>query len=399
MIDTTSVHVYAGVKIVSLAPERDADAIEARRLIDDLVQAGRERRSSDAGTDVSVRESAAQTLALGSVLLKLRALGREEVAKGRESDLRAFIKPGSDDPLAKASPEVQASADHGLLVFILALMRLGDKTPLVSDEALLYEAYLSELVPLGDDGLEGVIRASQAWVTAKSELCDVAGRFSERLSELPLDFSKDAADKLAAGLVVGAAVSNNPHTHDSGEDVIAHTLARAVPWMIRLLANVRTAQCYEQREQMSEAVVQWQRGLDVAEAVGLPEVELAPLRAYVAYRAEDFDETRRQLRLASKSSLLSEEDRNEMLELAEHFSPEDRDALDELLDGPLLVRFFGSLVVRRLDEAGLFNELLERMGLGEARRLWTLAREGEQSATEDSAGLWARAVAWVESWF
>ncbi len=88
--------------------------------------------------------------------------------------------------------------------------------------------------------------------------------------------------------------------------------------MMRLLAFVRSTPCFEEREQHGEALTHWQR-FSVAQATGLPEAELAPLRTCVAYRAG---------------------------------------MLEAVLDGPPMVRFCGGLIAARLEGACVFHILL-----------------------------------------
>ncbi len=400
-IDTASVHLYAGLKVLWAVPERDQDVIEARALVDRALSGKPGTANEDAGLDdgTSLSDEASQALASGRALLKLRALGRDEVHAGRKSELRLLLEEDPTGPLARQPKEVQTATEHGLLLVFLTLSRLGDSMPVeVPDEVLLYEAYLSELVPLHDDDVEGLIRAAQASITAKSELCDVAKRFFRAPREHSSGRFPRCCQTARNGAWRGRRHFEQPAHAPVWTNDPHRNAAAALPWMMRLLAFVRSARCFEEREQHGEALTHWQRGLDVAQATGLPEAELAPLRAYVAYRAADFDEVRRQLRLSAKSSLLTDAERSEMLEVAEHFSPEDRGMLEAVLDGLLMVRFCGGLIATRLDEAGFFDELLSSQSLTRARRVWSLATDSEQafSSADETAGAWERLWGWVQ---
>ena len=106
------------------------------------------------------------------------------------------------------------------------------------------------------------------------------------------------------------------------------------------------------------STAEWQMAIDVAQrGLGVPEVELAFLRAYVAYRAEDYAAMKKHLERAKQSKLLDERARRDVEELAAHFDPDNRHALSGLFDPIFLARYTISMMHFRFEQAGLYEAL------------------------------------------
>jgi hypothetical protein len=383
-IESSPVYLYAALKILVAEPERDADVKAARELLDELERAP--------AAEQDLLATSQRVFALGQALWKLRSLGEAEVAKGRESTLRVLFK----EPDA-AVPELRAetinATEHGILLLFTLLAQLDGRAPVpVPEEAPLYEAYLVGEEPLAEPELAALVLSAQAATTARAELCDVAGRFSDRLAARAFKSDPNAAESLLKGVLLAAILASNPHTSHEASGATASALARALPWVFRLLAHARTAACFDGRDQAQRARVEWERAAALAVDAGVPKPEVAIIQAYAAYRAEDWEATQRHLRVASDSAFLSASEREQALQLAERIDPQQRGAVDGFFNKVFIARFVASLVHRRLLEAGVYDSVLALPRIQQARAALNAVTLASETSGE---GLWKRMRSWL----
>jgi hypothetical protein len=377
LINSSPVYSYAALKILIAEPDRDDDVRDARRLLDGLVSTP----GSVANKDTA--ESARQALAFARALWKLRAMGKEEVGKGRDSKLLVLSPPavGPEGPVNLLT----ANAEHGFLLLALLLLQLDSRSPVpVPPEVLLYEAHMTGLDPLPEPLLAGLVLSAQTAVTAQAELCDVAGRFSDHLVNTGLQVDHGAANSLLTGLVGASALDDA----NAANDALARTLLDALPWGLRLLAHGRAAVCFDKREQTDRGRIEWERAVALAGQAGVPEADLAIIRAYGAYRARDWPATRKHLRMASDSTLLEPHERDQVRQMAERFDEADPGAFESLFDRAFVARTVLSMVHRRLRDAGVYEQLATLPEVARARK--ALESIGGISLEEEGAGVWQR---------
>ncbi len=372
-VNVTSTHLYAALKLaVSSNPESD-DAKRARQLLVELEENLRKQSPSDS-TPARVDLTALTEVA--SVLWRLRAAGREEVEQWRDSRV-SVLRPEMFNETAESE---RLAVEHGVLLLGLTALRLHPRAPApVPAEAVLYEAYLFGDSPIANIDLEGMARSAQVIVYAREEYCELAAASTQRLTQIPLATSgselRNVAD-LAVGLGRAAA-----HAPPAAALVAALILVDNLPWATRLLAFASSAQCLSESslDARQRAIVEWERAVSVAEAVGFPPAELGFLRAYLAYQREDFPTVQRELAVARESRLLTSDERTQLDDLVSHFDAQDRTTLDRFIDPLFVSRWVARLVHHRLEAAGFYR------ALGEVPALRLVSGVFQASAIPDPA--------------
>jgi hypothetical protein len=271
-------------------------------------------------------------------------------------------------------------AEHGFLLLLLLASKLDSRSPLpVPPEVLLYEAYMAGETPLPDPLLAGLVTSAQTSVTAENELCDVAGRYSDRLAAL--------GEKTGSGAVFLHLLSTLV-AHDAKGYGADNAMLLALPWGLRVLAHGRAALCFDGRKQADKARVEWDRVVALAAEVGIPEADLALIQSYAAYRAKDWPQTRIHLHRASNSSLLTPEEREHFVQMAERFDEKDPGALESTLDRAFVARTLLGIADQRLRKAGVYDVLLQLPKVVATRV--ALEALSHPALSVEPAGLWQR---------
>ncbi|MBI4815110.1 MAG: hypothetical protein HY791_02555 [Deltaproteobacteria bacterium] len=368
LVDRFETHVYVGLKVAALDPERDSEVKEARRLIEEL-----STTTSTAGLD------ARDALVLGKAAWTLRSVGAKEVRRGRDSELPPLL------PLLTSSTSIDRSTDHALLLLGLLALKVHPKAPVpVSNALLLYEAWMAGEAPL-EPSLEPIVRAAQAYAMASSDLCDLASKFSDLLDKTPTGTKGDELARIA-GMAIGMG-HLAAHAPQEAGLIITLLLIEHVPWVLRFVAHVFTARCWDGRKNEERAATEWRRALDVAAGVGVPEAELSFLRAHLALRAGDLAEVKVQLSRAESTTLLDDAERTRLRTLVASIDP-DEGKLEELLSSARIARFITSIVIGRLEAAGALD-VPELKALDPAR-LWLGVVERSRQHVAGWSG-WLRA--------
>ncbi len=373
-VNVTGTHLYAALKLAASSNPESDDAKRARQLLTELEENLRTQSPSDSAP---TRVDLAALTEVASVLWRLRAAGRGEVEQWRDSRVSVF----GDEMFEQTAESERLAAEHGVLLLGLTALRLHPRAPApVPAEAVLYEAYLFGDSPLANSDLEGMARSAQAIVYAREEYCELAAVSTQRLTQIRLPTSGDElrnVAELAVGLGRAAA-----HAPPAAALVAALILVDNLPWATRLLAFASSAQCLSESslpDARQRAVVEWERAVGVAEAVGFPPAELGFLRAYLAYQREDFPTVQRELAVARESRLLTPDERTQLDDLVAHFDPQDRTTLDRFIDPLFVSRWVARLVHHRLESAGFYR------ALGEIPALRVVSGVFQASSIPDSA--------------
>jgi hypothetical protein len=388
-IESTPVYLYAALKVAVSDPNRDPDVAEVHRLLNTLENQG---AAKDKPLE-TLLQAGSEALALPRALLGLRSIGKSEVALGRNSTLRILFTTEHPTP-ANLSSDTSRDFEHGVLLLLLLTAKLDSQAPTpIPEEIPLYEAYMAGEGPGELPALTQVVRAAQAFTTAGAGLCDVAVRFTDTLAGIDLKPNPTAATALLDGLFLSAIMAANPHTESASEAALALTLAQALPWGLRLLAHTRTALCFDGRDDVAKARIEWDRSAEVALDAGLPKADVALVQAYAAYRADDYGRAREHLLVGSQSELLTPEERRDLQQLAERLDPNQRGMADGVLDRIFIARITLQAVNKRLSDAGVYRELSELPNVQRAKQAVESISGLGSSA---SKGFWQRIQGWFD---
>lgn len=378
-IDTTSVHMYLALKVLTVEPERDADVKRARELLDAALVAMGEEKGAGAGLQPS------DAIAVGRALWALREIGEAEVKAGRGSKLApVFNDLGSYAP----GVALDRSSDHALLLLALMLAKLHPDGPTpVPAPLLLYEAFMTGEQPLGFAPLEPLARSAQAYAYAGAELCDLAVVHTQQLADKPIVMTDAERQELLTGFTgLGRFAA-----HASPDAAFAIAFVATMPWWSRIVAHLTTAKCLDGRERKEEATREWQRAIDIAEQVGFAPADLALVRAYIAYRSDDTKRMREHLIVARDSKLLDDQARRDVDALAKHFDEENQDAVTRLFNPLFVTGLVVKMSFTRMKEAGVFDALAATPAFQKARSVVgaletvTTSSEGMLSALWEGA--------------
>lgn len=373
-VDTLKVHLYLGLKVAAAGDPANDDIADARRL---LANANAAVQGGPSPGEPSAVDVFHDTVALTRALLALRRLGVAEFTNyPGASDASLFLRqllatnatPAADGQTP--DPDTLRADEHALITLLLVVGKVHPRTPVpVPVELILYEARVTDAERLALEPLQQTFRAARAYTYGSEDLCDLAAADTAWLAAHPV--SVDPNVIMGFGRVVA-------HAPDSAALLAAMF---ALPPALQLVAHGSTAACYQGRDDTDAMNVEVQRMVDLAAAWGVPDTELAAVRAYLAYHEGDLEETRRQLALAEQSALLDEQGRGELRTLREGLSSD-----PGLFASYYNQAFFATWAVRvsvhRLDQAGAFDALWESPPFVRMRAIVEDARVAAERAAE-----------------
>lgn len=331
-IDTSTVHLYAAAKN---AVVDDAELGRTILGLVSVVTGGHGPRGSAPSTASRAR-IATDVVGLARGLLSLRETG-QAIVRGEQDEGPPLIPTllGGD------GPSINASTDHALLFVGLWAFKMHPRSPVpLPDEILLFEASRIDADELTMPELETPVHALRSWVYATHELCDLAKRDADALE----DRDRDSLRRLFVGV---------------GGDELTGDQTRATDAGMTALAHGGTAYCYFGRDEPEKAREELQAFVDAAEEAGATEADLALVRAYLAYHADDLADARRQLELAKTATWMDDERREEIDELIEHLDRDDTGILDRYFDKVFFAQFVARTVFREVERAGVLDAVAE----------------------------------------
>jgi hypothetical protein len=376
-LDALKVHLYLGLKVAAAGDPANEDIASARRL---LVSIDPAHRAQGPAQQVTVGDVFNDTVALTRALLALRALGLAEFAHFPGStDDSLFLREALR--AADAATDVDADADaldaptlrayeHAVLTLLLVVAKVHPRTPTpIPVEFILYEARATDAARIDLEPLQQMLRGARAYTYGSEDFCDLASADTSWLTEHPVPVDPDVV------LAIGRGAAH------SGEAALLLAGMVALPPALQLAAHGSTAACFHGRDDIDAMNVEVQRMVDLAVAWGVPDTEVAVVRAYLAYQHGDLDETRRQLELADASVLLDEQGRAELRELREGLTTN-----PGLLEGYYNKAFFVTWAIRvsvhRLEQAGAFDALAQTPAFVRVRGIVDDARVAAEHARE-----------------
>lgn len=365
-IDTTSVHLYLASKIAILKAD---ETPEARAAHDALVQALTALEGQPAGTDEQGRTvrkmTAADALALAKALLELREQGQALLSSGDEKGMKPVLPR-----LFNAPPELEKVLDlnheHALLMSATFVLKFHPKAPVpVPAEVVLYEAWMTrskELLP----GLRSFVHMEKAVVYGSNELCDLASAEARGVDEEQASYE----DVLATLDVAGA-----------GQQQVAAENVRQSFAAASALAHGVSAYCHDGRDEKDEALAELDATLAALEASGVPKEQLALLRAYAAMRRDDPKTARVELQMAHDYEGTDAETKADLALLLANLE-EDPNVFEAKLGKGWFMFTLAKIVLRRLDELGVFDELKQTELVRTLDRFVMAAADAGSSAGE-----------------
>ncbi len=342
-VGTTKTTIYLGAKVALAGDAEDDDVRDARIALGELLAEAEGARDGDDLGERTAR-AARESLAIARAGLALRRLGQRELEHFPEATQASFMALASDGSDHAYSPEA-AAREHTLLAVLLTAAKLHPRSPVpVPAEPILYEVTVVDAEALGDPAIEYVIRAARGYAYGAADYCDLASQETAWLAGKSPVF--DARAMTGLGRFVA-------HAGQAGGAVAALIL---LPPALHLGAHAQTAACYRGRGDDEAFQRELRHMLRTAEAWGVPETELALVRAYLAHAEGDQDATRAHLSLASTSPFLDDEGRRDILALRDGLSEGDG-LMDDYFDQAFFVTWATRIILRRLDEAGAFDAL------------------------------------------
>lgn len=409
-IDTPKVHLYVAMKIAVTKSGEDGDVALARAALlvalasaaDFYTQLGRlsaddaraveppdgadlrrvaERAGRSAG-DAARRagELAKDAVALTAALWTLRSVGAEIVRGEREDDLPPVLpillaESGLPPPLRE---KIDANAEHALLLSVFFVLKTHPKSPApVPDEIVLYEASRTDAATLAFVGLRPIVHAVAAWVFGTAELCDLAARQARGIPEQPDDAWRRA---LAADLALLGDERVDPAVPEDARKL--DTLHAAALGM----SHGEAAVCYLQREQEPEALRELAVLAEAAERAGVPAEDVAPLRAYLAWKGGDVAAAEAHLRRAVASPRLTPDEREAYEELLGYLARRDA-RFGRAFDKAFFALFGARLFLVAVERSGLSDRLAATPLVRKARDFATVGARAVGGVQQGAAGL------------
>jgi hypothetical protein len=356
-VDTTKVHLWVAAKVAfTKANSDDPDVVQARQKLMALMEAYHHAQEADpedvaeadADGDGDADEplptlSASEAVDLAVALWELRETGARIVREDSEDELDPVLPVllASRGVVPDLALRIDGNTEHALLMLGLFVVKLHPKGPTpVPVEILLYEGMHVDVDQLAFPGLKDPTLAARSYLYANSDYCDLA-----------------KAD--AAALDEGEAQHLSDLMSELGGDSLAAEDARRAAGALQAIGHGSTAICYLEREEEDEAEEELQAFVDAAERGGAAPEDLAIIRAYLAYRKDDLEETRAQLALAKTSERLDDEERAEIDELIAHLDREETGALDVYFDEAAVGTALLAVTWHELEKAGVLDALAD----------------------------------------
>ncbi len=356
-VDTTKVHLWVATKVAfTKANSDDPTVVEARQKLMALMSAYHEAQTgdpedvarADADGDGAADEplptlSASEAVDLAVALWELRATGARIVREDSEDELDPVLPVllGARDVPDSFTRRIDNNTEHALLMLGLFAVKLHPKGPApVPVEILLYEAMHIDPEHLGFPGLKDPTLAARSYLYANSDYCDLAKEDAAALDE-------GEAQQLADLM-----------TELGGTSLVAEDAQRAAG-ALQAIGHGSTAICYMNREDEENATEELEAFVDAAERGGTTPEDLAIIRAYLAYRESDLEETRAQLELAKRSERLDDEERAEIDELIAQLDREETGALDSYFDKAAVGKTLLAVTWHELEKAGVLDALAD----------------------------------------
>jgi len=343
-----SVHLYTGLKLIIANPENNPEIEKAKASFNEILESN--------AKEVNPTISLADMARLAKLGYEAKSFGEKEVALGRENTKLFFIRAGDAN---KKSEFATPPNDHALTLALLFAGKIAPGSPLlVSDKAMLYEAWMSEGLNTSDKSLDGLLMSIQAATYAQNEYCKMGDSKTEHLKEIEIK----ALDPMTVAFAVTLANTNSrAAAHIGKENIIAMFLPEIIevlPGAARTYAHLQLANCFGEQEQEKKALVHQEHAIDAIAKFGIPSSELAILKAGVAYKAKDYEQVALHLKDADKSLLLDARTKKDLKQLSEELESDDNELAKKYFSSAYFGLIVTKIVNQRLLDSGVYDALL-----------------------------------------
>lgn len=369
-VDTTSVHLMLGLKRIIANPDNDPDIESAQQTLHQILTVQDESKASKG---LSVQEIA-QVAKIGYLA---RQLGKQEVALGKSSDfafVNSILKIDETDDITPYT----LKQDHAATLAALMVIKLHPAFPFpITQEQLLYEAWMADDAVFNHDYMNFLLKAAQASTFANNNFCDLAQRQTQWFVEqkIPKVNPERIIASLKLVLSLGPAAAHVPDAVQAiASAIMIPAIIELLPNSTRLTAHINTAKCYQNRGDDDQALQQQVYAVDTLEQIGAPENEIALYRALLSYKKGDLESTAQHLRMAAHSRLLDERSKKDILQLADNLKNPDDTLVDKYLSNVNLSILAGKIINQRLADEGVYDKIQQSLQLARLKEMLSVMK-------------------------
>jgi len=388
-IDSTSVHLALGLKIITSNPNNDPEIATAQKTIEEIFEAAASPERTDGLSFTELGR-------LAKIAYQAKELGSTEVSLGKKTDFRFLSNLLFSEQNANGAT-LTVEQDHAITLGIMYMLNLHPAIPLpISDKTLLYEAWMAGDTKLENNFLDDVLRAAQISTFASNDFCEFAAQKANSLRKNKMKKVDVEKIKASFSALTGAGRAA-AHAPEILSFIIPLLLAPAVieltPGVIRVIAHSQTAGCYERIKNTSEALKQYEYSLDVMEHMGLPEHELALLKASISYKKKDFDTARKHLKTAAKSNLLDERSKQDLVMLSDDLQSPDESLVAKYFGSASLALTMSQIIHQRLVDEGVYDDIRNSEQVKKLEMLYSgLAATDTEDLLDTGKGLFNKVI-------
>ncbi len=362
-IDTTSVHLITGLKLITTNPYKDPEITTVKNNFNAIFESIKSRHSSE---NLSLLELGR----LAKIAYSAKGIGAIEVAKGKSSEflfLFNLIAPSKQPEYTTLTKEQRqelsntVKQDHALTLAGLYAFKLHPALPLpITQETLLYEAWMADDIEFDEIYFNIILRGLQASTFARNDYCDFAERNAEYLRNTPMaPVNIDRLEtRISSLLGLGRLAA---HVPEAAAVIIPIALLPAaielLPNVVRVMAHLQTASCFDKRDNPSKMLKQQEFALDALSNTGIPESELALFRAGLAYNSNDLTSAKKHLLEVKNSKILDERSKKDILLLASNLDTPDPSLVERYFSSTYLTLAVGKILNQRISDAGFYDNL------------------------------------------
>ncbi|EPJ45145.1 MAG: hypothetical protein OFPII_30020 [Osedax symbiont Rs1] len=352
-IDTLSVHIFVGLKIITSNPKNLPELTETKNSIDGVFQTSSLNKTSS-GFSIS------EITQLAKATYHARALGKEEVAKGKDSNLK-YISLLKQSLGAAYEGELSVEEDHAVTLAFMQLLKMQGVLPIpLTKKMKLYEVWMAGDAEFKLPLANLVLRAAQVVTFAQNDYCDFAQKNlvkmrSIKLDQVDIDEVMKTLEQLPGLLRVAT------HAPKALGYVLPVVLSPALitlaPSGLKIFAHTEAAGCYERKGQPEKVIQQYNFAVDEMLEMGIDDADAAFFRAYIAFKEHDYIQTKFHLQKAATSSLINQRTRTDLLTLADNLQAADNQLVEKYFSTANLSLTLGKIINQRLVDEGYYDNL------------------------------------------
>ena len=362
-VDATSVHLITGLKLIVTNPYDDPDISAVKSNLNAILENQKSRPSSEGLSFLELSR-------LAKVAYQAKEIGATEVAKGKSSEFLFLTSLALQNKLPKYSNLTEeqhqelskmVKQDHALTLAGLYGFKLHPVLPVpITQKTLLYEAWMADDVEFKETYFNIILRGLQASTFARNDYCDFAQDNAEYLRNTPI--APINIDRIKSGLSSMLGLGRvAAHAPEAAAILIPIALLPAalelLPNVVRVMAHLQTASCFDKRDNPSKMLRQQEFALDALGNTGIPDSELALFRAGLAYKSGDLATAKEHLLDVENSKMLDERSKSDILLLAKNLDTPDPSLVERYFSSTYLTMTIGKILNQRISDAGFYDNL------------------------------------------